>query len=135
MALPMAPSQPPAIPGELAWEPNVMPGVVHFLDPYRYRSTFHRDRPDVSEAQFTQDYLNHLEEIIQFEGPQTIAAVMMETVTGTNGVIVPPAGYLQGVRELCDRYDILLILDEVMCWFRTNGEVVRCQSLECQRRT
>ena len=48
-----------------------MPGVVHFLDPYRYRSTFHRTNPDISEAEFTQDYLNHLEEIIRYEGPET----------------------------------------------------------------
>lgn len=109
-------------PRRVAWEPNVMPGVVHFLDPYRYRSVFHLDRADVSEAQFCQDYLNHLEEIIQFEGPQTIAAVMMETVTGTNGVIAPPAGYLQGVRELCNRYGILMILDEVMSGFGRTGK-------------
>jgi taurine--2-oxoglutarate transaminase len=98
-----------------------MPGVVHFLDPYRYRSTFHRTKPDIAEAVFTQDYLNHLEEIIQFEGPQTIAAILLETVTGTNGVIIPPAGYLEGVRELCDRYQILLIADEVMSGFGRTG--------------
>jgi taurine---2-oxoglutarate transaminase len=109
-------------PRRVAWEPNVMPGVVHFLDPYRYRSTFHQHRPEVSELEFTQDYLNHLEEIIQYEGPQTIAAVMMETVTGTNGVIVPPAGYLEGVRTLCDRYGILMILDEVMSGFGRTGK-------------
>jgi taurine--2-oxoglutarate transaminase len=109
-------------PRRVAWEPNLMPGVVHFLDPYRYRSVFHQQRADVSEVQFCRDYLNHLEEIIQFEGPQTIAAVMMETVTGTNGVIVPPAGYLQGVREICDRYGILMILDEVMSGFGRTGK-------------
>lgn len=108
-------------PRRLAWEPTVMPGVVHFLDPYRYRSTFHRSHPEVSEEEFTRDYLNHLEEIIQFEGPQTIAAVMMETVTGTNGIIIPPNGYLQGVRELCDRYHILLVCDEVMSGFGRTG--------------
>lgn len=71
------------------WEPLLMPGVVHFLDPYRYRSTFHRHNPDISEAEFTQDYLNHLEEIILYEGPETIAAILLETVTGTNGIIIP----------------------------------------------
>ena len=85
-------------PRRVAWEPNIMPGVVHFLDPYRYRSTFHRTNPDISEAEFTHDYLNHLEEIIRYEGPETIAAVLMESVTGTNGIIIPPDGYLQGVR-------------------------------------
>jgi taurine--2-oxoglutarate transaminase len=109
-------------PRRLAWEPNLMPGVVHFLDPYRYRSTFHRSNQDISEPEFTQDYLNHLEEIITFEGPQTIAAVILETVTGTNGILIPPEGYLQGVRELCDKYDILLICDEVMSGFGRTGQ-------------
>lgn len=109
-------------PRRVAWEPFVMPGVVHFLDPYRYRSTFHRNRPDVSEAEFCQDYLNHLEEIIQYEGPETIAAILVETVTGTNGVIVPPQGYLAGVRNICDRHGILLVADEVMSGFGRTGE-------------
>lgn len=108
-------------PRRLAWEPTVMPGVVHFLDPYRYRSTFHRTNPGISEEDFTKDYLNHLEEIIQFEGPQTIAGILMETVTGTNGIIIPPDGYMQGVRALCDRYGILLICDEVMSGFGRTG--------------
>ena len=106
----------------VAWEPGVMPGVVHFLDPYRYRSTFHRTNPEVSEEIFCQDYLNHLEEIIQYEGPQTIAAVLVESVTGTNGIIIPPEGYLQGVRALCDKYGILLIADEVMSGFGRTGK-------------
>ena len=108
-------------PRRLAWEPVLMPGVVHFLDPYRYRSTFHRTNAEISEADFAQDYINHLEEIIQYEGPQTIAAALIEPVTGTNGVIIPPAGYLQGVRALCDRYGILLIADEVMSGFGRTG--------------
>ncbi len=108
-------------PRRFAWEPNTMPGVVHFLDPYRYRSTFHRTNPDISEADFCEDYLNHLEEIIRYEGPHTIAAILIETVTGTNGVIIPPDGYLQGVRALCDRYGILLIADEVMSGFGRTG--------------
>lgn len=109
-------------PRRVAWEPNLMPGVVHFLDPYRYRSTFHRTNPDISETDFCQDYLNHLEEIILYEGPQTIAAILLETVTGTNGVIIPPSGYLQGVRSLCDKYGILLIADEVMSGFGRTGK-------------
>lgn len=107
-------------PRRWAWEPLVMPGVVHFFDPYRYRSVLHRDR-EVDEATFTQDYLNQLEETIRLEGPETIAAILLETVTGTNGVIVPPDGYLQGVRALCDRYRILLICDEVMSGFGRTG--------------
>jgi taurine--2-oxoglutarate transaminase len=109
-------------PRRVAWEPNLMPGVVHFLDPYRYRSTFHRTNPGISQADFCLDYLNHLEEVIQYEGPETIAAVLVESVTGTNGIIIPPEGYLQGVRLLCDRYGILLIADEVMSGFGRTGK-------------
>jgi taurine---2-oxoglutarate transaminase len=109
-------------PRRVAWEPGLMPGVVHFLDPYRYRSTFHRTNPDISEAEFCQDYLNHLEEIIRYEGPETIAAILIESVTGTNGIIIPPEGYLQGVRTLCDHYGILLIADEVMSGFGRTGK-------------
>jgi taurine--2-oxoglutarate transaminase len=109
-------------PRRTAWEPDLMPGVVHFLDPYRYRSTFHRTTPDISEIEFSQDYLNHLEEIILYEGPDKIAAIIIESVTGTNGVIIPPAGYLQGVRNLCDRYGILMIADEVMSGFGRTGQ-------------
>lgn len=108
-------------PRRVAWEPNLMPGVVHFLDPYRYRSTFHRTNPDISEAEFCTDYLNHMEEIIQYEGPQTIAAILLEPVTGTNGIIIPPEGYLQGVRDICNRYGILMIADEVMSGFGRTG--------------
>lgn len=109
-------------PRRLAWEPNLMPGVVHFLDPYRYRSTFHQRNEEISETTFSLDYLNHLEEIITYEGADTIAAILLETVTGTNGVIIPPGGYLQGVRDLCDQHDILLITDEVMSGFGRTGK-------------
>lgn len=109
-------------PRRVAWEPGLMPGVVHFLDPYRYRSTFHRTNPDISETDFCQDYLNHLEEIIRYEGPETIAAVLIEFVTGTNGIILPPDGYLQGVRALCNRYGIVMIADEVMSGFGRTGQ-------------
>ena len=109
-------------PRRVVWEPNLMTGVVHFLDPYRYRSTFHRSNPEITEEDFTQDYVNHLEEIIQYEGPETIAAILMESVTGTNGVIIPPDGYMQGVRALCDKYGILMIADEVMSGFGRTGK-------------
>src|SRR5512139_3533704 len=109
-------------PRRVSWEPSLMPGVVHFLDPYPYRSTFHRTNPDISEREFAQDYLNHLEEIIHYEGPETIAAILVESVTDTNGIIIPPEGYLQGVRELCDQYGILLIADEVMSGFGRTGK-------------
>ena len=106
----------------LHWEPETMPGVVHFLDPYPYRSPFFPDGSSIDLAVFAQAYLDHLEEIIRFEGPETIAAVLIETVTGTNGILIPPEGYLQGVRALCDKYRILLITDEVMCGFGRTGK-------------
>jgi len=106
----------------LHWEPETMPGVVHFLDPYAYRSPFFPDGSAVDPAVFSQAYLDHLEEIITFEGPETIAAVLIETVTGTNGILIPPAGYLKGVRALCDKHKILLVTDEVMCGFGRTGK-------------
>lgn len=109
-------------PRRLAWEPSVMMGVVHFLDPYRYRSTFHTHNPNISEEDFASDYVKHLEEIIMYEGPDTIAAIMLETITGTNGIIIPPDGYLQGVRDLCDKHNIVMICDEVMSGFGRTGE-------------
>src|SRR5574342_70226 len=109
-------------PRRVVWEPNLMPGVVHFLDPYRYRSTFHRNHPDLAEFEFSLDYLNNLEEIIQYEGAGTIAAILLESVTGTNGIIIPPEGYMQGVRALCDKYGIVMIADEVMSGFGRTGK-------------
>src|SRR5258706_9193124 len=105
-----------------AWERGLMPGVVHSLDPYRPRSTFHRTNSESSEADFTLDYLNHLEEIILYEGPNPVAAILIESVTGTNGVIIPPEGYMQGLRALCDRYGLLMIADEVMSGFGRTGK-------------
>jgi taurine--2-oxoglutarate transaminase len=90
-----------------------MPGIVHVLDPYRGTV---RGTEDATTALAT------LEETIELEGPQTIAAFILETVTGTNGILIPPDGYLEGVRELCDRHGILLIADEIMCGFGRTGE-------------
>lgn len=106
----------------LAWEPGVMPGVVHFIDPYMYRSAFFKDCSKIDEVQFAQTYLDHLEEIILYEGPDLIAAILIEPVTGTNGIIIPPKTYLEGVRRLCDKYKILMIADEVMSGFGRTGE-------------
>ncbi|NGM12952.1 aspartate aminotransferase family protein [Verrucosispora sioxanthis] len=92
-------------------------GVVHFFGPYLYRSAFHA-RTEPEEAQRA---LAHLEQVIALEGPGTVAAVILEPVVGTNGVLVPPEGYLAGVRELCDRHGILLIADEVMAGFGRTG--------------
>jgi taurine--2-oxoglutarate transaminase len=93
-------------------------GVVHFFGPFLYRSPFHA----TTEAEECARALQHLEEVIQFEGPATIAALVMETIPGTAGVLTPPAGYLAGVRQLCDRYGIAWIADEVMCGFGRTGD-------------
>ena len=92
-------------------------GHVHFFGPFLYRSEFWSG----SEKEESQRALHHLERVIQSEGPQTIAALLLETVPGTAGVLVPPAGYLEGVRELCDRYGIVFIADEVMAGFGRTG--------------
>jgi len=93
-------------------------GVVHFWGPYPYRSAFHA----TSEAEEGERALQHLRDTIMVEGGQTIAAIILESVVGTNGILVPPAGYLAGVRELCDEHGILLIADEVMSGFARCGE-------------
>lgn len=92
-------------------------GVVHFFGPFLYRSQFYaRDEDEES-----QRALAHLEQTIAMEGPDTIAAVILESVPGTAGIMVPPPGYLAGVRELCDRHGIVLIADEVMSGFGRTG--------------
>jgi len=92
-------------------------GVVHFFGPFLYRSNFYA----ANEAEECERALAHLDETIRFEGPSTIAAIILETVPGTAGIMVPPPGYLRGVRELCDRYGIVYIADEVMCGFGRTG--------------
>ena len=93
-------------------------GHAHFFGPFLYRSEFWAETPE----QESERALHHLERVIQSEGPKTIAAILLETVPGTAGVLVPPPGYLEGVRALCDKYGILLIFDEVMCGFGRTGE-------------
>jgi len=93
-------------------------GIVHFFGPYPYRSPFWSQ----SDEQEADRALQHLEAVISFEGPQTIAALVLETVVGTAGVLVPPAHYLAGVRELCDKHGIIYIADEVMCGFGRTGD-------------
>ncbi|GHE72712.1 aspartate aminotransferase family protein [Streptomyces longispororuber] len=93
-------------------------GVVRFWAPFLYRSPFHSE----NETQECERALTHLEDTIAFEGPATIAAVILETIPGTAGIMPPPPGYLAGVRELCDRHGIVLILDEVMAGFGRTGK-------------
>jgi taurine--2-oxoglutarate transaminase len=92
-----------------------MPGVVHFLDPYCYRCPFGWTRDTCH-----RECISHVEEIISYEGPQNIAAIFMEGVTGSNGLLVPPDDYWPRVRQICDKHGILLVSDEVMSgWGRT----------------
>jgi taurine--2-oxoglutarate transaminase len=100
-----------------------LPGIVRMFDPYTYRCPAgHPDPCPVCSGG------PHLEEILMYEGPQTVAAVMLETVTGTNGIIVPPDGYLQSIREVCDRHGILLVLDEVMAGWGRTGRWFGCDN-------
>jgi taurine---2-oxoglutarate transaminase len=99
-------------PRRWAAEPGI-PGVVRVLDPY------HGIERGWESAETS---LQMIEEVIQLEGPQTIAAFILETVVGTNGILVPPDGYMQGVRKICDKYGILMIADEVMAGFGRTGE-------------
>jgi taurine--2-oxoglutarate transaminase len=103
-------------------------GVVHFFGPFLYRSVYHA----TNEREECERVLESLENTIQFEGPSAFAAIMLETIPGTAGIMMPPPGYLAGVREICDRYGMVLILDEVMCgfgrageWFAFHGENVK----------
>jgi taurine---2-oxoglutarate transaminase len=99
-------------PRRWAAEPGI-PGVVHVLDPYH----------GIERGwESTESSLAMIEETIQLEGSHTIAAFILETVTGTNGILVPPDGYLQGIRKICDKYGILMIADEVMAGFGRTGE-------------
>lgn len=95
-----------------------LPGVVHFWGPYAYRSAFHA----TSETEECERALKHLQDTLIMEGPDTVAAIVLETVVGTNGILVPPDGYLAGVRRICDELGILLIADEVMAGFARCGE-------------
>ena len=102
-------------PRRYALEPGV-PGFIKFFDPYIYREPIRFESEEAAAAY----YLAKLEEQLNYENPTAVAAIVLETVTGSNGVIIPPKGYLPGVRTLCDKYGILLICDEVMTgWCRT----------------
>lgn len=92
-------------------------GHAHFFGPYLYRSEFWASTPE----QESERALQHLRRVIESEGPATIAAVLLETVPGTAGILLPPPGYLEGVRALCDQHGILLVLDEVMAGFGRTG--------------
>ncbi|WP_058952876.1 aminotransferase class III-fold pyridoxal phosphate-dependent enzyme [Clostridium tyrobutyricum] len=104
-------------------EPGI-PGFVKFFDPYIYREKIKFE----SEEKATEFYLGKLEEQLIYEGTDKVAAVFIETITGSNGVIIPPKGYLQGIRRLCDKYGILMICDEVMAGWGRTGEWFACNN-------
>ncbi|OBB31863.1 hypothetical protein A5792_14315 [Mycolicibacterium peregrinum] len=93
-------------------------GTLHFNGPFLYRSSFHAE----NEEQESQRALEYLDKLIQMEGPTTIAAIILESIPGTAGIMVPPPGYMAGVREICDRYGIVFIADEVMAGFGRSGK-------------
>jgi len=97
-------------------EPGVS-GIIHVFDPYPYTFSW-----GSSEEEISQKNLTYLRETIEYEGPNNIAAFILESVTGTNGVLKPPKGYLEGVRKICDDYGILLMVDEVMAGFGRTGK-------------
>ena len=99
------------------WPNEFATGHLHFFGPYPYRSSFWA----TTEQEECQRALEHLEEVITFEGPSTIAAILIETIVGTAGVLIPPPGYLAGIRALCDKHGIVYIADEVMCGFGRTG--------------
>lgn len=103
-------------PRRWAAEPSI-PGVIRIPDFYPYRAGRAQDDPE-----YADQVLNATEEIIQFEGPHTIAGIIVETVVGTNGLLIPSARYIRGLRELCSKYGILLICDEIMSGFGRTGE-------------
>ncbi|HEY1762382.1 MAG TPA: aspartate aminotransferase family protein [Acidimicrobiales bacterium] len=96
---------------------NGTSGAVHFFGPFLYRSMYNA----TTEEEERDRALENLESIIQFEGPAAFAAIILETIPGTAGIMVPPPGFLAGVREICDRYGIVYIADEVMCGFGRTG--------------
>jgi taurine--2-oxoglutarate transaminase len=100
------------------WPNEYATGHARFFGPHPYRSSFWSSSPEEE----CERALAHLEEVISFEGPGTIAAVLMESVGGTAGILVPPDGYLEGLRALCDKHGILWIADEVMCGFGRTGQ-------------
>jgi taurine--2-oxoglutarate transaminase len=109
------------------WEPFLMPGVVHFHGPDRGHAPFAPAEAQVDDDELCRLALAHLEQVVSAEGPETIAAIVLEPVSGANGVAVPPAGYLQGVQALGRRSGILFVLDEVLTGFGRTGRWFACQ--------
>ena len=112
-------------PRRQALEPGV-PGFVKFFDPYVYRD----DLPFKSEEEASAFYVRKLREQVIYEGADNVAAIVMETITGSNGVIIPPKGYLPGVRKICDEFGIMMICDEVMAGFGRTGKMFAFENFD-----
>ncbi|MFI3227598.1 MAG: aminotransferase class III-fold pyridoxal phosphate-dependent enzyme [Clostridia bacterium] len=118
--------------GNLTGEPRgytlqpAMSGFVKFFDPYLYRET----APFTSEKQASEYYIEKLREQVIYEGENNVAAIVLETITGSNGIIIPPEGYLQGVRAICDEFGIMMICDEVMAGFGRTGKMFGFQNFD-----
>lgn len=106
-------------------EPGI-PGFVKFFDPYVYREKI----PFESEKAAADYYVSKLREQVIYEGPDSVAAIVMETITGSNGVIIPPEGYLKGVRKICDEFGIVMICDEVMAGFGRTGKMFAFENFD-----
>ena len=106
-------------------EPGI-PGFIKFFDPYLYRET----APFASEEEASAYYVARIREQVIYEGRESIAAIVVETITGSNGVIIPPKGYLQGVRKVCDEFGILMICDEVMAGFGRTGKMFAFENFD-----
>jgi len=100
-------------------EPS-LPGIIRIFDPFKYRSHLYSE--GMPDEEFSHKMLDQLEETLMYENPESVAAIFIETVTGSNGIIPPPQGYLQGLRKICDKYGIFMICDEVMCGLGRTGE-------------
>lgn len=106
-------------------EPGI-PGFVKFFDPYIYRAGIEFN----SEEEASKYFVDKLREQIIYEGEESVAAIFLETVTGSNGVIIPPKGYLKGVREICDEFGILMVCDEVMTGWGRTGKWFACENFD-----
>lgn len=103
------------------------PSFIHFMNPNMYEDGYTRG---VDDEQVTADYLARLDQQLQYEDPGSVAAILMESIVGANGVILPPQGYMEGVRALCDKYGILMICDEVMAGFCRTGKTFAWQNFD-----
>lgn len=101
-------------------EPS-MPSVLRTFDPYKYRSLFYRE--GMSDEEYSEVMMNIFEEQLMYENPESVAAIFLETVTGSNGLIIPPDGYMKRMRKICDKYGILMVCDEVMAGFGRTGKM------------